>query len=112
MNISKDSYKVLKLFYKNNSLSCEDISDISDDIFNALLDCKYITRDFIGYSNDGRAEYSDYYITDSGKACIQNKSRTEWFKNNWISLFSLLFAFVAALPVIINAVEYILSKLM
>lgn len=38
--------------------------------------------------------------------------RKEWWKNNLIPLLGLLFAFISALPVILEAVEYILSKIM
>lgn len=38
--------------------------------------------------------------------------RKEWWKNNLIPLLGLLFAFISALPVILDAVEYILSKIM
>ena len=34
----------------------------------------------------------------------RRKRRVEWWKNNWIALLSLLFAFIAALPVIIQGI--------
>lgn len=38
--------------------------------------------------------------------------RKEWGKNNLIPLLGLLFAFISAIPVILEAAEYILSKIM
>ena len=37
--------------------------------------------------------------------------RKEWWKNNWISLLSLVFAIIAALPVIAQAIGSILKLL-
>ena len=41
----------------------------------------------------------------------KRKARRKWFADNWISLLSLLFAFIAALPVIIQGIETILKWL-
>ena len=37
--------------------------------------------------------------------------RKEWWKNNWISMLSLVFAIIAALPVIAQAIGSILKLL-
>ena len=40
----------------------------------------------------------------------ENQSRTRsWWKENWIQLLSLVFAFIAALPVIIQGISSILK---
>lgn len=37
--------------------------------------------------------------------------RKVWWKNNWIALLGLIFAFIAAIPVIIQGIETILGWL-
>lgn len=41
----------------------------------------------------------------------RRKRRAEWWKNNWIALLSLIFAFIAALPVIIQGISAMLKLL-
>lgn len=41
----------------------------------------------------------------------KRKARQKWFADNWIALLGLLFAFIAALPVIIQGIETILKWL-
>lgn len=41
----------------------------------------------------------------------RKSARHSWWKNNWISFLSLIFAFIAALPVIWQIIAYILTLL-
>ena len=41
----------------------------------------------------------------------KRSKRIQWWKDNCIALLSLIFAFIAALPVIIQVFEYILSNI-
>lgn len=41
----------------------------------------------------------------------RKKRRKEWWKNNWIALLSLLFAFIAAPPVILQGIIAMLKLL-
>ena len=41
----------------------------------------------------------------------RKKMRKEWWKNNWIALLSLLFAFIAAIPVILQGISAMLKLL-
>lgn len=41
----------------------------------------------------------------------KHSKRIQWWKDNCIALLSLIFAFIAALPVIIQVFEYILSNI-
>lgn len=41
----------------------------------------------------------------------KKKRFTKWWGDNWIAFLGLVFAFIAAIPVIIQAVEYILSNI-
>lgn len=41
----------------------------------------------------------------------RKERRRNWWKNNWIALLSLLFAFIAAIPVIIQGIVSILKLL-
>nr|DAD97323.1 MAG TPA: protein of unknown function DUF2513 [Myoviridae sp. ctzc413] len=100
--ISKDSYKILKLFNKNYSLTDDEIKNLPDDAFSALIDSNYIKRDSLGYPNGYQAEYSDYHITDQGKAYVQSKSKSEWWSNNWIGIVGMIFAFISAFTGIIS----------
>lgn len=43
---------------------------------------------------------------------LQRKQATKnWWKNNWIAILSLIFAFIAAVPVIIQGIDSILKLL-
>ena len=42
----------------------------------------------------------------------RRSARHEWWKNNWIALLGLLFAIIAAMPVIIQGIETILKWLL
>lgn len=106
--LSKPAYKLLQEFNKK-SFSNEDLKHIDIVAFEHLKSNGYVTRDSLGYPDGFHAKYSDYHITEAGKGYLHEYSRTEWFKNNWIALLSLLFAFIAALPVIIQAIYYILK---
>ncbi len=112
MDISKDALRTLKLFYKKVSLPDEEISKLSADSFAALEKAEFVTRDFLGYLDGYHAKYTNYHITDAGKAHYQNRSKSEWLRQNWISLLSLLFALIAALPVIIQGIDSILKYIM
>ena len=37
--------------------------------------------------------------------------QTEWWKNNWIAVLGLIFAFIAAIPVIAQGIETIIKLL-
>jgi hypothetical protein len=111
MNVSRASLKVLKLFYRKYSLSSEEISKIPDELLSSLEKSGYVVIDFLGYPDGRTAKYSDYHITDSGKAYVQSHSSLEWFKQNWIALFSLIFAFIGALPVIWHVIQCILMRM-
>lgn len=43
---------------------------------------------------------------------LKRSRRKEWWKNNLIPLLGLFFAFISALPVIIDFIGYIQSKIM
>lgn len=110
--LSKDAYKILKLFDEKYSLSDEEIKNLPEDAFSTLEKSGYIKRDSLGYPDGYRAKYSDYHITDKGKAYVQSKSKSEWWSNNWIQLLSMIFALIAAIPVIKQGVEIILKCIM
>ena len=42
---------------------------------------------------------------------LRKQQRKAWWSDNWIQILGLLFAFIAAVPVIIEAASYILSRL-
>lgn len=100
--LSKEAYSILKLFNEKNSLSDDEIKSLPEDAFSALVKSSYIQRDSLGYPNGYRAEYSDYHITDKGKAYVQSKSKSEWWSNNWIGIVGMIFAFISALTGIIS----------
>lgn len=41
----------------------------------------------------------------------KRRNRRRWWRDNWIAFFSLLFSFIAAIPVIIQGIETILGWL-
>lgn len=49
-------------------------------------------------------------VIDMERKAKRDSSRS-WWKNNWISLLSLVFAFIAAIPVIIQGISAILQLL-
>lgn len=68
----------------------------------------------------------DYKISDEKKAYIyekyekplrerernlKRKRRSDWWKNNWVSFLAMIFAFIAAIPYIIQGIETILKWL-
>ena len=57
-------------------------------------------------------EYKKYVqpVIDMERKAKRDSSRS-WWKNNWISLLSLVFAFIAAIPVIIQGISAILQLL-
>lgn len=112
MNISNESFKTLKVFYQKNSLSEEELSDIPEKQIDALLSNNFIASDFLGYSDGLTPKYSDYHITDSGKTYVQEHSISEWLKQNWLQLLSVIFSCIAAIPAIIKGIDYICRRIM
>ena len=56
--------------------------------------------------------YNKYVQPSLDREKEQKKSnRAQWWYNNWISLLGVFFAFIAALPVIIQGFETILKWL-
>lgn len=43
---------------------------------------------------------------------VKHSKRINWWKYNFIPLLSLLFAFISAIPAIIDFIEYIQAKIM
>lgn len=107
--LSKNAYKILKLFDEKYSLSNDEIKNLPEDAFSTLERDGYIKQDSLGYPDGYRAQYSDYHITDKGKSYVQSKSRSEWLANNWIQFLSMIFALIAAIPVIKQGLEIILK---
>ena len=75
------------------------------------FDCSDITDEY-----RSEIKHSDYYRKQITKQKqlhhnLKRKRRSEWWKNNWISFLSLIFAIIAALPVIIQAICSILELL-
>lgn len=112
MSISKETFETLKIFYKKNSLTQEELSDIPEKHFNALLDAGFVTNEFLGYPDGRTAKYSDYHITDTGKAYVQEHSKSAWMKQNWLQILGVIFSCIAALPVIIQGIDYICKHIM
>lgn len=112
MKISKNSFKILKVFYKRISLTDDEIAQLPSEYFNELKSAEFITKDYLGYLDGYHAKYTNYHITDAGKAYFQSHNKTEWLKQNWISLLAMLFAFISALPVIWQGILYILRCIM
>lgn len=110
--LSKNAYNILKLFDEKYSLSNDEIKTLPEDAFSVLERDGYIKQDSLGYPDGYHAQYSDYHITDKGKAYIQSKSKAEWWVNNWIQLLSMIFALIAAIPVIKQGIEIILKYIM
>lgn len=51
------------------------------------------------------------FILDEDKA-TKRLSKKLWWKNNWINFLAMVFAFIAAIPVIIQGIEKILKYIM
>ena len=47
----------------------------------------------------------------SRRKTLKKLARKDWWKNNWIALLSLIFAFIAAIPVIVQGIAAILKLL-
>lgn len=56
--------------------------------------------------SDAYKKYVLSALEDENKR--KKQKRLTWWKNNWIQFFGLVFAFIAALPVIFQAICYIL----
>lgn len=112
MDISKETFRTLKFFYKHTCIPDEEISKFLPDHIDSLIKNGYIAKDFLGYPDGYNAKYSSYHITDSGKAYVQQYSKSEWFKQNWLQILSVVFAFIAALPVIFQGIGYICGHIM
>lgn len=112
MNISKNAFKALKIFYKRISLTDTEIDQLPSESFNELKSTELITKDYLGYLDGYHAKYTNYHITDAGKAYFESHSKLEWLKQNWISLLAMLFAFISAIPVIWQGIVYILRCIM
>ena len=108
----KEFFKTLQLFYRQVSLTEEEISQLPTAAFSQLLEKEYVTRDFLGYLDGQHRSYSHYHITDAGKVYYVSHSKTEWFKQNWIALLGMVFAFISAIPVILQAIACILNRIM
>ncbi len=111
MNIPKSAFKTLKAFYKNISMPKEDLGKLSPEDISILENNELIAKDFLGYLDGQHRSYTLYHITDAGKAYIQNHSPLEWLRQNWLSLLSMVFAFIAAIPVIWKGIVYILQHI-
>lgn len=58
------------------------------------------------------AAYKDAIQRATSRRKAQKKlARKDWWKNNWIALLSLIFAFIAAIPVIVQGIAAILKLL-
>ena len=58
------------------------------------------------------AAYKDAIQRAATRRKTQKKLvRRDWWKNNWIALLSLIFAFIAAIPVIVQGIAAILKLL-
>ena len=58
------------------------------------------------------AAYKDAVQRATARRKSQKKlARKDWWKNNWIALLSLIFAFIAAVPVIVQGIATILGLL-
>lgn len=42
---------------------------------------------------------------------LKRKKRSDWWKTNWVSFLAMIFAFIAAIPYIIQGIETILEWL-
>ena len=102
--LSKDAYKILKLFDEKYSLSNDEIKTLPEDAFSTLERDGYIKQDSLGYPDGYRAKYSDYHITDKGKAYVQSKSRAAWWENHWIDFTALIISFLSLSVAIIAIV--------
>lgn len=107
--LSKEAYLVLKQFAIHYSLSDVQVNNISNDIIEFLELGGYIKRDSLGYPDGFHAKYSDYHITEAGKAYVQSRSMSVWWKNNWVSFLSMIFAIIASIPVIMQGIELLLK---
>lgn len=111
MHIQKDTYKTLRLFYKRISLTDEEMAILPENVLADLKKYEFISREFVGYLDGQHAKFTNYHITEAGKIYFQSHSKIEWLKQNWLSFFSLIFAFIAAIPVIIQGISYILRSI-
>lgn len=107
--LSKDAYRILKIFAKKYSLPDKELVPFPSAALDSLINLNYIKQDFLGYENNRFAKYSDYHITEEGIAYVQAHSHGKWFKDNWIALLSMIFSFIAASPVIAKALSSILQ---
>lgn len=110
--LTQNAYELLKIFYAKKALTNTELEKVDSNAFDMLLSKKYIENKFLEYKDNGYAQYSDYYITELGKAYIQSHSKLRWWKNNWISFLGMIFAFISALPVILQIIAYILKNIM
>lgn len=71
--------------------------------------------------NMTKKELRKFKKSDAYRECVQpvidrrklqrKQARKEWWKNNWIAILGLIFAFIAAIPVIIQGIASILKLL-
>lgn len=112
MSIPKSAFSTLKSFYKNVSITNEEFAKLPPEDISILENNEFIRRDFLGYLDGQHRSYTLYHITEAGKAYVQNHSPLEWIKQNWVSLLSMIFAFIAAIPVIWKGIAHILQYIM
>lgn len=64
-------------------------------------------------SDEKKAYINEKYIkpTQERERKLKKKKRSEWWKNNWVSFLAMIFAFIAAIPYIIQGIESILKWL-
>lgn len=91
---------------QKHSVFPPDFPKINDDTINNLknIDQKEFKKSY-AYKK---------YIKPAIKSDNKRKRsiKIQWWKENWISVLSLIFCFIAALPVIIQGISYILKLLM
>lgn len=109
--ISKDTEKLLKLFSKRTSIPDSELKKYNEKSVDTLITKKYIANHFIEYTDNRFAKYSDYYITEDGKAYLyhQKSERRHFIVPLIISIIAAIGGYRQELALLLHSITKLLK---